>query len=169
LECANPPTLSRGFWRQFTKPRRPFAPGIESEQSPSSLESSQRFFIDDCCHFAFLRFVKLAVALICLLALRAVAQNVDPALCGPFPKNYKEIVWNWMQGVLLDADSAKIEWQGDPKPADLGKNGQHIYGWLVEFRVNSRNRFGQYTGKQSHGTLIRDDHVIKGIGFGYGE
>jgi hypothetical protein len=133
------------------------------------LKSSQRFFIDDRRHFAFLRFVKLAVALICLLALSAVAQNVDPALCGPYPKNYKEIIWNWMQGVLLDADSAKIEWQGEPKPADLGKNGQHVYGWLVEFRVNSRNRFGQYTGKQSHGTLIRDDHVIKGIGFGYGE
>jgi hypothetical protein len=127
------------------------------------------FFVDDCCYFAFLGFVKLALALICLFALSAFAQNVDPALCGPYPKNYKEIVWNWMQGVLLDADSAKIEWQGDPKPADLGKNGQHIYGWLVEFRVNSRNRFGQYTGKQSHGALIRDDRVIKGIGFGYGE
>src|SRR5438309_8583507 len=74
-----------------------------------------------------------------------------------------------MQGVLLDADSAKIEWHGEPKPADLGKNGEHIYGWLVEFRVNSRNRFGQYTGKQSHGALICDDHVIKGTGFGYGD
>jgi len=73
-----------------------------------------------------------------------------------------------MQGVLLDADSAKIEWQGEPKPADLGKDGKHLYGWLVEFRVNSRNRFGQYTGKQSHGVLIRDDRVIKGTGFGYG-
>jgi hypothetical protein len=51
----------------------------------------------------------------------------------------------------------------------LGKNGEHLYGWLVEFRVNSRNRFGQYTGKQSHGALIRDDQVIKGIGFGYGD
>jgi hypothetical protein len=125
--------------------------------------------IDDRCLSAFLRFVKLAVALICLLALSAFAQNVDPALCGLFPKNYKEIVWNWMQGMLLDADSAKIEWQGEPKPADLGKNGEHIYGWLVEFRVNSRNRFGQYTGKQSHGALIRDDRVIKGTGFGYGD
>ena len=113
--------------------------------------------------------MKLGLALICLFALSAFAQNVDPALCGPYPKNYKEIVWNWMQGVLLDADSAKIEWQGEPKPADLGKDGKHLYGWLVEFRVNSRNRFGQYTGKQSHGVLIRDDRVIKGIGFGYGE
>jgi hypothetical protein len=113
--------------------------------------------------------VKLAVALTCLLTLSAFAENVDPALCGPYPKNYKEIVWNWMQGALVDADSAKIEWQGDPKPADLGKNGQHVYGWLVEFRVNSRNFFGVYTGKQSHGALIRDDRVIKATGFRYGE
>jgi hypothetical protein len=119
--------------------------------------------------FCFSSGVKLVLALTCLLALSAWAQNVDPTLCGAFPKNYKEIVWNWMQERLVDADSAKIEWQGDPKPADLGKNGEHLYGWLVEFRVNSRNRFGQYTGKQSHGALIRDDQVIKGIGFGYGD
>ena len=112
--------------------------------------------------------MKIALLLICLFAVSVLAQNVDPALCGPYPKNYKEIVWSWLQGMLVDADSAKIEWQSDPKPADLGKNGEHIYGWLVEFRVNSRNRFGQYTGKQSHGALIRDNQVIKGTGLGYG-
>src|SRR5204862_214722 len=84
------------------------------------------FFIDDCRHFAFHRFVKLAVASICLVALSltgcpsrrpgAVAQNVDPALCGPYPNNYKEVVWNWMQGALVDADSAKIEWLGYNSP-----------------------------------------------------
>jgi hypothetical protein len=120
-------------------------------------------------HFAFDATVKLLLAFTCCVCLSAFAQNPspDPSLCGSFPKNYKEIVWNWMQGVLLDPDSAKIEWQGDPRPADLGKNGEHLYGWLVEFRVNSRNRFGAYTGKQSHGALIRDNQVIKGIGFGY--
>jgi hypothetical protein len=126
------------------------------------------FLIDDFRHFALPRAVKLALAITCLLTVNVFAQNVDPALCGPQPKNYKEIVWNWLQGMLVDADSAKIEWQGDPKPADLGKKGEHIYGWLVEFRVNSRNRFGQYTGKQSHAALIRDNQVIKGIGLGYG-
>ena len=130
---------------------------------------SATFLIDDFCRFVFPRGVKLVFTITCLFVVSALAQNVDPALCGPYPTNDKEIVWNWLQGTLHDADSAKIEWQGDPKPADLGKNGDHIYGWLVEFRVNSRNRFGQYTGKQSHGTLIRDDQVIKGIGFGYGK
>lgn len=72
-----------------------------------------------------------------------------------------------MQKSLVDANSAKIEWEGDPKPADLGQKGEHNYGWLVNFTVNARNRFGVYTGKQKHGALIRDGQVIKGIGFGY--
>jgi hypothetical protein len=111
----------------------------------------------------------ICLLFVCALLNAAAAETppIDPALCGPFPRNYKEIVWNWLQGVLLDADSAKIDWQGEPKPADLGKNGEHFYGWLVEFRVNSRNRFGSYTGKQSHAAFIRDNQVVKGVGFGY--
>lgn len=113
--------------------------------------------------------MKLAATLAICCACGVLAQSPAPeaALCGPFPKHYKEVVWNWMQTMLIDADSAKIEWQGEPRPADLGAGGQHLYGWLVEFRVNSRNRFGAYTGMQSHGALIRDDQVIKGLGFGY--
>lgn len=113
--------------------------------------------------------MRLIGVLTCCFILSAFAQKaaVDPSLCGEIPKNYKEVVWNWMQNLLLDPDSAKIEWQGDPKPADLGKNGEHLYGWLVEFRVNSRNRFGSYTGMQAHAALIRDGQVIKGVGFGY--
>ena len=105
------------------------------------------------------------------LSVAAVAAAADPgpdtSLCGAYPKIYKEIVWNWMQKNLVDANSAKIEWQGEPKCTDLGKDGQHEYGWLVNFTVNSRNRFGLYTGKQQHGALIRNGEVVKGIGFGY--
>jgi hypothetical protein len=97
----------------------------------------------------------------------AGARPADPALCGPLPKLYKEIVWNWMQATLVDANSAKIEWDAEPKPTDLGTNGQHLYGWLVNFKVNARNRFGSYTGKQAHAALIRDGQVIKTFGFGY--
>jgi hypothetical protein len=91
----------------------------------------------------------------------------DPLLCGPYPSNYKEIVMQWLQTQLIDAETARIEWNGDPKPADLGKNGQHLYGYLVHFRVNARNRFGAYTGKQQHGALIHDRQVVKGLGIGY--
>ncbi len=110
---------------------------------------------------------------ICILlvsiAAHVMAENPPPdsSLCGPYPTNYKEIVNKWLETQLIDASSARIEWTGDPKPADLGTNGEHLYGYLVNFTVNARNRFGAYTGKQTHGALIRDGKVIKGLGFGY--
>jgi hypothetical protein len=116
---------------------------------------------------AFALLLCLSFAAMSVLPIRAEGPAPDASLCGPYPKLYKEIIWNWMQKNLVDASSAKIEWEGDPKCTDLGKNGEHLYGWLVNFKVNSRNRFGAYTGKQSHGALIRDGEVIKGIGFGY--
>lgn len=91
----------------------------------------------------------------------------DPALYGAYPTNYKEIVMAWLNQQLLDAATARIDWTGDPKPADLGKNGQHLYGYVVTFDVNARNRFGGYTGKQKHGALIKDGQVVKGLGIGY--
>jgi hypothetical protein len=91
----------------------------------------------------------------------------DPALYGPYPTNYKEIVMKWLNDQLIDFGSARIEWKDDPKPADLGKSGEHLYGYLIEFKVNARNRFGTYTGMQQHGALIKNGEVIKGLGLGY--
>lgn len=93
----------------------------------------------------------------------------DPSVYGQYPKAYQEIVTKWLETRLADAPSAIIEWASGPKPADLPgpKNGTRLYGYLVEFRVNSRNRFGAYTGMQKHGALIRDGNVVKGTGFGF--
>lgn len=102
--------------------------------------------------------------------LRGQAQQgspADAALYGAYPTDYKEIVMKWLNQQLLDAADARIDWTGEPRPADLGKNGQHLYGYLVTFDVNARNRFGAYTGKQKHGALIKDGQVIKGLGIGY--
>ncbi len=101
------------------------------------------------------------------LPIDAQAETADAARYGTYPANYKEIVTKWLETQLIDAASARIEWNGDPKPADLGTKGEHLYGYLVSFKVNARNRFGTYTGKQTHGALIRDGQVIKGIGFAY--
>lgn len=100
-------------------------------------------------------------------SVNAADPTPDASVCGPFPKTYKDITWRWMQKNLVDADSAKVEWLGEPACTDLGKNGQHEFGWLLNFSINSRNRFGLYTGKQQHGVLIRNGEVVKGIGFGY--
>jgi len=111
----------------------------------------------------------LACVLLMSNAPQLFAENPSPdaSLCGPYPTNYKEIVMKWLETQLIDAASARIEWNGNPKPADLGRNGQPLYGYLVYFKVNARNRFGAFTGKQEHGALIRDGQVIKGLGFGY--
>jgi hypothetical protein len=110
----------------------------------------------------------LSAILLISTPTRAQKPTPDASLCGAYPTNYKEIVMKWLETQLLDAGSARIEWNGgEPKPADLGTEGQHLYGYVVYFTVNARNRFGTYTGKQQHGALIRDGAVVKGLGFGY--
>ena len=102
------------------------------------------------------------------LALQTHAETqADTARYGPYPVDYRQIVTKWLDTQLIDAESARIEWDGDPKPANLGTNDKPLYGYLVSFKVNARNRFGVYTGMQSHGALIRNGQVIKGLGIGY--
>jgi hypothetical protein len=92
----------------------------------------------------------------------------DPAVYGEYPRAYQGIITRWLETKLADPKSAQIEWTSGPKPADLpGLNGKRLFGYLVEFKVSARNRFGAYTGKQKHGALIRDGIVIKGTGFGF--
>jgi hypothetical protein len=94
--------------------------------------------------------------------------GADPALHGAYPKNYQEIITNWLATVLVDAPSAQIQWLTQPKAGSMPekKNGKALFGYLVEFKVNSRNQFGTYTGMQKHTALIRDGQVIKATGFG---
>jgi len=114
----------------------------------------------------------LLVAFTCPTLIGAETTEIeiaaDPAVYGEYPKNYQEIIMKWLETKLADPKSAQIEWISPPKPADLpGPKGQRFHGYLVEFKVSARNRFGAYTGKQKHGALIRDGKVIKGTGFGY--
>ena len=94
--------------------------------------------------------------------------TANPAIYGEYPKNYQEIITKWLETMLADPASAQIEWTSVPKPGELpGPNGKRLTGYLVEFKVSARNRFGAFTGKQKHGALIRDGVVIKGTGFGF--
>src|SRR5262249_20435925 len=117
----------------------------------------------------------LSLSLICAVglgssivgSLSAQTPSADTARYGPYPTNYKEIIVQWLNKQLIDPDSARIEWNGEPKPSDLGKGGEAASGYLVNFTVNARNQFGIYTGKQKHSVLIRNGEVIKSMGFGY--
>jgi len=99
--------------------------------------------------------------------LWAETSSADTERYGKYPTNYKEIVMKWLDTQLIDSGSARIEWGEDPKPTTLGPKDKPLYGYLVNFKINARNRFGAYTGMQTHGALIRNGEVIKGLGFGY--
>jgi hypothetical protein len=109
----------------------------------------------------------LALGMIFIGSLKAQTPSADTARYGPYPTNYKELIMQWLSKQLIDPDSARIEWSGEPKPSDLGTGSEAVSGYLVNFTVNARNRFGTYTGKQKHSVLIRNGEVIKSMGFGY--
>jgi hypothetical protein len=80
-------------------------------------------------------------------------EGADVSNYGPYPAKQRNRD-KWLDTQLVDPASARIEWSDELKPAD-GKR-LTLYGYLVHFKVNARNRFGGYTGKQSHAALIRD-------------
>src|SRR2546430_4430889 len=84
--------------------------------------------------------------------LRAERSPADAERYGPYPTNYKEIVMKWLDTQLIDAGSARIEWDGDPKPANLGTKDKPLYGYLVNFKVN---RSEEHTSElQSQSNLV---------------
>ena len=109
----------------------------------------------------------LLLALTGVGGLNAQTPSADTDRYGPYPTNYKQIIMQWLNKQLIDPDSARIEWDGEPKSSELGKGGEAVSGYLVNFTVNARNQFGAYTGKQKHSVLIRNGEVIKSMGFGY--
>jgi hypothetical protein len=109
----------------------------------------------------------LALGMIFVNSVNAQTPPADATRYGPYPTYYKEIIMVWLNKQLIDPDSARIEWTGEPKPSDVGKGSEAKSGYLVNFTVNARNRFGAYTGKQKHSVLIRNGEVIKSMGFGY--
>jgi hypothetical protein len=109
----------------------------------------------------------LAAATILISNSNAQTPSADTAHYGPYPTNYKDIIVQWLNKQLIDPDSARVEWNGEPKPSDVGKDSEAVSGYLVNFTVNARNRFGTYTGKQKHSVLIRNGEVIKSMGFAY--
>ncbi len=89
--------------------------------------------------------------------------QVDEKKYGVYPIAWRELITRWLETELLDAASARIEWLGEPKPIAIkGRDGQPFYGYVVDFKVNSRNKFGMYTGFQTRRVYIRNGEVAAG-------
>ena len=61
------------------------------------------------------------------------APNASPY--GAYPTNYKEIVTAWLKVKVPDAANTTIQWQTEPRPADLpGASGRKLYGYLGDLQ-----------------------------------
>ena len=66
-----------------------------------------------------------------------------------------------MQTRLSDPESAVMEWDEPPKTGEFTpKKGERYVGYIVDFKVNARNRFGTYTGKQKYRVVLRNGEVV---------
>ncbi len=93
----------------------------------------------------------------------AAANVANEEKYGVYPIAYRELITRWLGTQLLDPASAQIEWTSEPKPVELkGRDGGMFFGYIVEFKVNSRNQFGTYTGKQARKVYIRNGEVAAG-------
>lgn len=80
---------------------------------------------------------------------------------GVYPSSYKSTVQDYLDSVLLDPDSKKIEWLRAPK-RDWYKNKSGITpGYLVCAAVNAKNGFGGYAGARTAWFIINNDTVVQ--------
>lgn len=80
---------------------------------------------------------------------------------GVYPIAYQELITRWMAEQLIDPASAKFEWTSEPRRVVIkGRDGKTFAGWRVDFKVNSRNKFGMYTGKRARHVYIKNAQVF---------
>ena len=84
---------------------------------------------------------------------------------GAYPENYETLVKQSFDETLIDPESARFRFL---KPRKGYSNrgwalgGDVVWqGYLVQTRVNAKNRFGGYTGFKSYVLMVRDGHVSR--------
>jgi hypothetical protein len=97
--------------------------------------------------------------------IEVVPQGVaaDAKIYGEYPIAYRDIISRWLGTKLADPASAVIDWGDPPKAAEYKTaKGQSYVGYVIDFKVNARNNFGAYTGKQKYRVVIRNGEVLWG-------
>jgi hypothetical protein len=94
---------------------------------------------------------------------RPTPQDSEGIFWGPAPLDYEERIKDFMSQSLFDPYSAQYECG---KPCKAGTivspfNNKHDFGWLVQCRINAKNRFGGYTGKQNYGFYISLMNIVR--------
>lgn len=110
--------------------------------------------------------ILLCAVVLCGGAMPGMAQKQTAAEIekyGVYPIAYRELIERWLGEQLIDPASAQIEWLSEPQKVVVKKKGEPAFaGFMVDFKVNSRNKFGMYTGKQARRVFIRNGQVVSG-------
>lgn len=84
---------------------------------------------------------------------------------GDYPKDYKKIIESYLNNVLKDPDSKKIEYLNTPEKNWFKLSpllgGVTKSGYVVCAYVNAKNGFGGYTGKNISYFMIYNQKVIQ--------
>ena len=87
-------------------------------------------------------------------------------IAGPYPGDFKKRVYESIEEVLFDAETARFKWIGKPQQMWGWKNptgiGRRFYGWGVCFKVNAKNRMGGYVGYKPYFALLQPEQTLVG-------
>ncbi|MGZ5538503.1 MAG: hypothetical protein ACXWG0_08245 [Chthoniobacterales bacterium] len=112
-------------------------------------------FLTSCFVFSAIAFAQKEI--------EVVPQTGDPKVYGEYPMAYREIIERWLETKMQDPKSAVFDWSETPKPGEYKTlKGERFVGYVVDFKVNARNQFGTYTGKQRYRVVIRNGDVVWG-------
>jgi len=86
-------------------------------------------------------------------------EQLESASHGDKPSGYKAKIRESFSFILLDPDSASYEFRS-PEKGWGADGGSNVFGWVVWTQVNSKNRFGAYTGPIEYKVLLANDEVV---------
>jgi len=92
-------------------------------------------------------------------------QETANAYYGNFPDDYQKIIGNFARRITVDPDPNNTHLTFEEPIKGWMQNqrdplARREFGWLVKTRINSKNRYGGYTGDQAWDFLIRDDRIV---------
>ncbi|MDA0655184.1 MAG: hypothetical protein O2912_02065 [Proteobacteria bacterium] len=92
------------------------------------------------------------IVLACLLlaACSPSGKDIKEADIGPYPDNYKQIIWQWLRHNLKDPYAVQDLVIAKPTRESYGSKGVlssgHYYGWRTCAFYNSRDSVGTFVG-----------------------
>jgi len=88
------------------------------------------------------------------------ANHLDKVDYGQYPSSYARIITDYMTDYLLDPQSAVYtNWKG-PAKGFLTNGTGVFYGYRVCVDINTKNKYGTYTGTKQHLFMIVNNRVV---------